>query len=418
MSDTPAPGPPRKAAIAFIFFTVVLDVLSLGVIIPVLPRLVKDFVGGDTVEAAYIYGLFGTIWAFVHFFASPIVGSLSDRVGRRPVIVSSNVGLGLDHVLMAVAPTLGWLLIGRVISGVMSATISTAYAYIADVVPPDKRARLYGLLGAAFGLGFIVGPIFGGLLSTIDPRLPFWVAAGFNLANALYGFFVLPESLPAHRRTPFSWRRANPIGSLVLLRSEKGLLNLGLVHFFGQLAQYVLQSTFVLYAMYRYEWGEVKVSLTLAVFGLCNVIVQAGLVKPVVDWLGERGALMLGLACGIVGFAILAFADKGAYFLLGAPFTSMWGVAGPALQSLMTRRISPSAQGQLQGALSSIMSVAGMIGPVLFTQVFAYFISASAIVYLPGASFLLSTSILGVASVLAWNATRESSAPLQENDGR
>src|SRR6267378_6289311 len=217
MTEVKRAATPRRAALAFIFVTVVLDMLALGMIVPVLPKLVEDFVGGNTARAAEIYGLFGTVWALMQFIFSPVLGALSDRYGRRPVILISNLGLGLDYLVMALAPSLAWLFVGRIISGITAASFSTAYAYIADVTEPEKRAGAFGMVGAAFGVGFVLGPAVGGLLGTLDPRLPFWVAAAFSLANAAYGYFVLPESLPRERRTAFSWARANPVGSLRLL---------------------------------------------------------------------------------------------------------------------------------------------------------------------------------------------------------
>jgi MFS transporter, DHA1 family, tetracycline resistance protein len=246
---------PRRAAFAFVFVTVLLDMLAIGIIIPVLPKLVVDFVGGDAVEGARVYGLFGTVWALMQFAFSPVQGALSDRFGRRPVILISNFGLGLDYVVMALAPSLSWLFLGRVISGITAASISTSYAYIADVTPADKRAARFGLLGAAFGMGFVLGPALGGFTGAVDPRLPFWIAAGLSLANALYGFFVLPESLPPERRSAFAWRRANPVGALTLLRSQAALIGLAGVNFLGNLAHAALPSVSVLYMMYRYGSG-------------------------------------------------------------------------------------------------------------------------------------------------------------------
>ncbi len=239
---------------AFIFVTILLDMLALGLIMPILPKLVESFVDNDTASAARIFGLFGTAWALMQFFFSPILGGLSDRFGRRPVVLLSNFGLALDYVLMALAPSLIWLFVGRVISGITSASVSTAFAYIADITPPERRAAVFGKIGAAFGAGFILGPALGGLLGGIDPRLPFWVAAGLSFANALYGLLILPESLPPDRRSPFRWRSANPIGALHLLRSNRVLAGLSVANFFAQLAHVVLPSTFVLYATYRYGW--------------------------------------------------------------------------------------------------------------------------------------------------------------------
>ena len=274
---------PRGAAVAFIFVTIVLDMLTFGMIVPVLPKLVVEFSGGDTAHGAAVYGLFGTGWALMQFLFSPIQGALSDRFGRRPVVLLSNVGLGLDCLLMAWAPSLAWLFAGRLISGVTAASVSTANAYIADVTPPDKRAAAYGLLGAAFGIGFILGPAIGGVLGTIDPRLPFKVAAVVCLANALYGYFVLPESLPPEKRSAFSWRRASPAGSLALLRGHPEVFGLASATFFYNIAHAALPSIFVLYTSYRFGWNERDVGLTLAAVGLCSMIVQGGLIRPIIS---------------------------------------------------------------------------------------------------------------------------------------
>jgi MFS transporter, DHA1 family, tetracycline resistance protein len=394
--------PVRSGAAAFIFVTILLDMFALGLILPILPKLVESFVDNDTATAARIFGLFGTAWAVMQFIFSPILGALSDRFGRRPVVLLSNFGLALDYVLMALAPSLTWLFIGRVISGITSASISTAFAYIADVTPPERRAAVFGRIGAAFGAGFILGPAVGGLLGDMDPRLPFWVAAGLSFANAIYGWLILPESLPPERRSPFHWKSANPLGALHLLRSNRILAGLSLASFFGQVAHVVLPSTFVLYATYRYGWDTRTVGLTLALVGLCAMVVQGAGVGPIVKRLGERRALLLGLGCGALGFLIYGAAPTGPLFWTGIPVMALWGIAGAAIQSLTTQLVAPDQQGQLQGATNSVNSIAQMAGPFLFTLIFAYFISDSAPVKMPGAPFLLAAALLVLALVVAW----------------
>jgi DHA1 family tetracycline resistance protein-like MFS transporter len=396
----------RKAALAFILVTVVIDMLAFGMIIPVLPLLVQDFLKGDPVRTAEIYGLFGTGWALMQFFFSPIQGALSDRFGRRTVILISCTGLGLDFLLMAIAPNLYWLFAGRIISGICAASISTAGAYIADVTPKEKRAAAFGMIGAAFGVGFVLGPAVGGLLGHISPRLPFAVAAGLALVNASYGFFVLPESLPKDKRSAFSWKRANPVGALVLLRSHPILAGLATSQFLMNLAHAVLPSTAVLYMAYRYHWDSSHVGYMLAGVGACAVIVQGGLVKPIVKRLGERRALGLGLLFGAAGFAIYGLAPTGAWFWLGVPVMSLWGIANPSAQGIMTHLVEPHEQGQLQGALSSIMGIASCFGPSLFTQSFAIAIGGYAAWGLPGAPFLLASLLLLGAAFIAWRTTR------------
>jgi MFS transporter, DHA1 family, tetracycline resistance protein len=391
----------RRAVVAFIFVTILLDMLALGLIMPILPKLVESFVDNDTARAARIFGLFGTAWALMQFFFSPILGGLSDRFGRRPVVLLSNFGLALDYVLMALAPSLIWLFVGRVISGITSASVSTAFAYIADITPPERRAAVFGKVGAAFGAGFILGPAIGGLLGGIDPRLPFWAAAGLSFANTLYGLLILPESLPHDRRSPFRWKSANPIGALHLLRSDGVLAGLSVVNFFAQLAHVVLPSTFVLYATYRYGWDATTVGLTLAMVGICAMVVQGVAIGPIVRRFGERRALLLGLGCGAAGFVIFGAAPNGPLFWLGIPVMALWGVSGAALQALTTQLVTPEQQGQLQGATTSVQSVSQLLGPFLFTLIFAYFIDAQAPVKLPGAPFLLAAALLLLALVIA-----------------
>jgi DHA1 family tetracycline resistance protein-like MFS transporter len=394
-------SPVRSGAVAFIFVTILLDMFALGLILPILPKLVESFVDNDTASAARIFGLFGTAWALMQFIFSPILGGLSDRFGRRPVVLLSNFGLALDYVLMALAPSLTWLFVGRVISGITSASVSTAFAYIADVTPPERRAAMFGKIGVAFGAGFILGPAIGGLLGGMDPRLPFWVAAGLSFANALYGLLILPESLPADRRAPFRWKSANPIGALHLLRSDRVLVGLSVANFLAQLAHVVLPSVFVLYASYRYGWDTTKVGLTLAIVGVCSMAVQGAAIGPIVRRFGERRALLLGLGCGAAGFLIYGAAPTGPLFWLGIPVMALWGVAGAAIQALMTQLVVPDQQGQLQGATSSVQSLSQMLGPFLFTLTFAYFIGAQAPFKLPGAPFLLASALLLLALVIA-----------------
>jgi DHA1 family tetracycline resistance protein-like MFS transporter len=400
-----APAGGRRAALAFIFITIVLDIFALGLIIPVLPHLVEDFLGGDTAGAAMAYGVFGTVWALMQFLSMPVMGALSDRFGRRRVILLSNFGLGLDYVLMALAPNLGWLFVGRVISGITSASISTGMAYIADVTPPEKRAASFGKVGVAFGLGFVLGPALGGLLGSVDPRLPFWVAAGLSLANAMYGLLVLPESLPPERRRQFDWRRANPLGSLRLLRSHPELSGLAGVVFLSNLAHAALPATFVLYAGYRYGWDARDVGLVLASVGVCSAIVQGALVGPAVRRLGERRVLLAGLSCGALGFLAYGLAPTGLLFLAAVPVVALWGLASPAAQGLMTRHVGPAEQGALQGANGSVMGVATMIGPGMFAATFAYFIGDGTRWHAPGAAFVLAAALLALGAVVAARTT-------------
>ncbi len=408
-----ASGGPRRAALAFIFVTVLIDILSFGLIIPVLPHLVKEFVGGAIDNAAWWVGVFGTLFALIQFVSAPIQGALSDRYGRRPVILISSFGLGVDFIFMALASSLPWLLVGRIVSAITSASFTTANAYLADVTPPERRAQSFGLLGAAFGVGFIIGPVLGGWLGGIDLRLPFWFAAGLALVNFCYGWFVLPESLaPALRSKRFDWKHANPIGSLALLRRYPQVLPLAAVIFLFNLAHYVYPSVFVLYADHRYAWGPQQVGWVLAMVGVFSVIVQVGLIKPVVKALGEKRTVIAGSLFGMLGFAWYGFAPTGMLFLAGIPVMALWGLASPATQALITRQVGPEVQGRIQGALMSLTSLAGIVGPALFAGTFAWFVGEQAPLALPGAPFLVASALLLVALTVALVTQREAPVTL------
>jgi len=406
MSEPTRLASPRHAALAFIFITVLLDMLAFGMVIPVLPRLVVRFVGGDTARGAAVYGLFGTVFALMQFLFAPVQGALSDRFGRRPVILLSNFGLALDYAVMALAPTVGWLFVGRVIAGITSASFSTAGAYIADVMPPEKRAGGFGMLSVAFGVGFVLGPAVGGVLGGVNPRLPFWVAGGLSLLNAMYGLFVLPESLPPQRRGSFDLRRANPVGALALLRSHPELFGLAAANFLNYVAHDVQPSVFVLYTSYRYGWDESTVGFVLALVGVTSAIVGGALVQPIVTRFGERRVLLGALLAGAAGFALYGIAPTGAIFCFGIPVVALWGLAFPAAQGLMTRFVGPSEQGQLQGAITSLRGIAGLIAPGLFTQTFAIFIDPRCPWQLPGAPFLLAALLVAAGMGLGWYVTR------------
>jgi MFS transporter, DHA1 family, tetracycline resistance protein len=405
-ASNPAAAPAaRPAAVAFIFITIVLDILALGLIIPVLPTLVQSLSGTSTADAALIFGTFGTAFAAMQFIFSPVQGVLSDRFGRRPVILLSNLGLGFDYLLMALAPTVGWLFVGRILSGITTASISTATAYIADVTPPEKRAAAFGMIGGAFGLGFVLGPALGGYLGSIDPRLPFWVAAALSIANFAYGYFILPESLPPERRTPFSLARANPFGSLAFLKARPEITRLVSINFLGFLAHEILPSVTVLYVGHRYGWTPMGVGGFLAAVGVASALTQAVLVRHAVALLGERATMIIGLLCGTVGFSIYALAPTGNLFWLGLPFMALWGMAGPATTSLMTARVGPEHQGELQGALGSLRGISGMIGPGIYTATFAAAIGSWQGLGLPGLAFLLAAALIALAAVLGWTSS-------------
>lgn len=391
-----------RATFIFILVTVTLDFLAFGIIAPVLPNLIKQFENGDMARASAITGYFAFAWATMQFLFSPVLGAWSDRFGRRPVILLSCLGLGLDYIFMALAPSLRWLFVGRIISGITTSNVSTAFAYIADVTPAENRAKRYGMLGAAFGLGFVIGPAAGGLLGHYNLRAPFWAAATLSLANFLYGLFVLPESLPPEKRASSAWHMANPLGSLFLLRSDAELSWLAVLTTLNYLAHQSLPSVFVLYTEFRYGWTERDVGLALAAVGICAAAVSGGMVGPYVKRFGERTSLYSGLLFGLIGFAGMAFAPRGVLFFAAIPFIALWGVANPAMQSMMSQYVDPSSQGKLQGAINSLRALTGMVGPLLFTQVFTYAISAKTNIQLPGAPYYLSAILLVGALLLGF----------------
>jgi MFS transporter, DHA1 family, tetracycline resistance protein len=394
----------RRAALGFIFVTVLLDMLAFGIIVPILPKLISELLHGNMAKSSEYMGLFVTTWALMQFFFSPILGMLSDRFGRRPVVLLSNFGLGLDYVVMALAPTIGWLFLGRVLSGICSSSMPTATAYISDVTPPEGRAKAFGMFGAAFGVGFVLGPAIGGWLGSIGPRLPFWVAAGMSLLNAMYGLFLLPESLASEKRQKeLRWWKANPVGALKLLRSHHELFGLAVVNFLAYLAHEIYATVWVLYAMYRYNWNEKAIGLSLALVGVASIITMAGLVGPAVKRFGERKALFAGLFFGAAGFTLFGSAPVGWMFLAVIPVNALWGLAAPPSQSMMTRRVSASEQGELQGALSSLRGLAMVFGPGIFSATFAACISEGR--SFPAGPWYLAALILVAALFLAVRVT-------------
>lgn len=417
----------RQAALAFIFVTAVLDVLSMGIVIPVLPQLIEEFAGSNAAAGTW-NGVFVALWAGMQFFASPVIGSLSDQYGRRPVILISCAGLALDWMLMALAPNLWWLAVGRILGGLTSSSFTTVYAYMADITAPEKRARAYGLIGAAFSGGFVLGPVMGGVLGDFDPRLPFWVAAGMSGLAFFYGWLVLPESLPPEKRMKFSWARANPLGALAMLKRHTELAGLSVVNFLLYFAHHVFSAVFVLYAALRYGWGPLEVGLLLALVGVLDMIVQGVLVGPIVKRLGDRPTMVLGLVGGTVGIALMGWAPTGLAFILAMLPNALWGLAMPTLQSLMTRRVGEDEQGQLQGANMSVASIAGVASPLFFGWIYtqstgggfgalARWIEGAAAeplgrvliagLYAPGLAFFLASAVLGLAAVIGWWVGRQ-----------
>lgn len=399
-------GGPRKAASTFIFITVAMDMLALGLIAPVLPRLIAGFLSGNASSAAKMLGIFGTVFAAMQFFFSPVLGSLSDRFGRRPLVLISNFGTAFDYMLMAWAPALGWLFVGRLISGITTSSIPTAMAYMADVTPREKRAAAFGMLSGAFGLGFILGPALGGLLGNQNPRLPFWVAGGLSLLNGLYGLLVLPESLSREHRSRFSWKRANPVGSVAILNRSRMLIGLSVLLLFGYIAQQSLMNVYVIYVDYRYGWTNRTAGISLAVVGIFSGLYSVLLVKRAVAKFGERGSILMGLVGGAIGYAMFGLSRTGLLFWFAIPFLNLMSVTWPAAQSLMSHGIGPSEQGQLQGAINSLRGMAGLVGPGLFAYVFSKSWGVGAEIPYAGAPFYLAAGMLVVSFVMAEVSTR------------
>ena len=410
-SSTPATSTSgTRAAFYFILVTITLDMIAFGIIAPVLPDLVRQFVGGDYGRAAVINANYLLVWNAMQFVFSPLLGAWSDRFGRRPVILLSCLGLGLDYIVMAVAPSLSWLLVGRILSGITASNIATAFAYVTDVTPPEKRAKPFGLISAAFGLGFVIGPAVGGWLGNNNLRLPFWAAAFLSLANVLYGYFVLPESLPPERRTKSAWHMANPLGSLALLRSHPELAGLAVVATLYYLAHTSLPSMWALYTEYRYVWSRSDVGLSLAVVGVSAAIVSGVLVAPFVKRFGERRSLLSGLVFGTLGFMGFALAASGKIALSVIPLIALWGIAAPAMQSLMSRHVDHTSQGKLQGAINSIRAITGMAGPPLFGYLFKFATAPKSSLHFPGAPYFLAGLLLFLSILLAAYVTRSPAA--------
>jgi DHA1 family tetracycline resistance protein-like MFS transporter len=395
----------RRAAATFIFFTVTLDMLAVGMIIPVLPRLIGGFTHGDAVKTTQMLGMFCTVFAVMQFLCAPVLGALSDRFGRRPVVLLSNLGLGLDCLLMAWAPGIAWLFVARVVSGLTASSVPTAMAYMTDVTPPEKRAAAFGLVNAAFGIGFVLGPAVGGILGNVNPRLPFWVAGALSVVNAIYGLLILPESLSKQHRCAFSWKRANTVGSLSMLGRRGLIAGLAAVLMIAYITQQAL-TIYVIYVDYRYHWTDRTVGLSLAAVGVVTGIVSVTLVKRVVARFGERGAILIGLAGGAAGFAMLGMAKNGLLFCLAIPVFCLLALLWPAAQSMIARGIGPSEQGQLQGAINSLRGIAGLIGPGLFAYILSKSIGPEAVTQSQGMPFFVASGFLLASLVVARRVTR------------
>eukprot|EP01136_Pigoraptor_vietnamica_P030073 Opistho-1_new@88816 len=389
----------RNKALGFIFITLLIDCTGIGLIIPVVPTLIQKMVGGDLSVASEYGGWLTFAYAFIQFLFAPVIGGISDMYGRRPVLLLSLIGLCIDYVFLALAPTIAWLFVGRVIAGFFGASFTTASAYIADVSTPEKRAQNFGMVGAAFGLGFIIGPVLGGVFSQMGDRIPFVVAACLSLLNAVYGYFILPESLAKENRRKFDWKRANPLGSLLHLKrypAISGLLGaMALLYIAGHSAQ----STWTYYTMEKFKWNEAMVGYSLGAVGVLVAIVQGGLIRYTIPALGQKKSVYIGFSLYLLGFILFAFATKGwMMFAILVPYC-LGGIAPPAIQGIMSTQTPPNEQGELQGVATGIMSLASIIGPLLMTNLFAHYTRPESGVYFPGAPFIAS-AILTVFAIL------------------
>ncbi|AYQ34988.1 TCR/Tet family MFS transporter [Runella sp. SP2] len=379
----------RNSALLFIFITLLIDVTGIGIIIPVFPKLITELIHGDLSQASLYGGWLTFAYSVMQFIFSPILGGLSDQYGRRPVLLASLFGFGIDYIFLGFAPSIGWLFVGRLIAGVLGASFTTAGAYIADVSPPEKRAQNFGLIGAAFGLGFIIGPMLGGLLGQYGARVPFFVSAGLALLNWLYGYFVLPESLLPENRRPFDWKRANPVGSLRHLKKYPIIFGLVIPLVLIYIAGYATQSTWTYFTMERFGWDEKWVGYSLAFVGVMAALVQGGLTRTIIPRLGNTKSIYWGLSAYGISFFMYAFANQGWMLFAITILAALGGIATPALQAIMSNEVPANEQGELRGALTSLMSLTAVVGPVMMTSLFAYFTTSAAPIIFPGAPFAM-----------------------------
>ncbi|HFK5528399.1 TPA: TCR/Tet family MFS transporter [Elizabethkingia anophelis] len=391
-----------KTAIGFIFITMLIDITGWGIIIPVIPKLIEELIHGDISEAAKYGGWLSFAYAFTQFIFAPLVGNLSDKYGRRPIILISLLGFAIDYVFLALSPNIIWLFIGRVIAGMTGASITTASAYIADISTEENRAKNFGLIGAAFGMGFIIGPVLGGLLGQFGSRVPFYAAAVLCLINFIYGYFILPESLDKDHRRAFEWKRANPIGSLFMLKKHPKISGLILVLILVYIGAHAVQSNWSYFTMYMFGWKEKEVGLSLGLIGLLVGLVQGVLIRWINPKIGNERSIYYGLGLYAIGMLLFAFATESwMMFAFLVPYC-LGGICGPALQSVITGNVSKQEQGELQGALTSLMSTTAIIGPPLMTNLFFYFTHDQAPFQFPGAPFFLAFIMLGMGTVIAY----------------
>ena len=400
-----------KNALLFIFITLLIDCTGLGIIIPVTPKLIEELIGGDISDASKWGGWLTFSYAIMQFLFSSVLGGLSDRYGRRPILLISLLGLGIDYIFLAFAPTIFWLFVGRMIAGISGASFTTASAYIADISEPEKRAQNFGMVGAAFGLGFILGPFIGGMFSQFGTRVPFLIAAALSLLNAIYGYFALPESLDESHRRPFDWKRANPIGTLINLKRYKKVFGLILIIFLINIAGHAAQSTWTYYTMLKFKWNEQWVGYSLAFVGLTVGLVQGGLIRVVIPKIGQVKSIYIGLILYLIGHSLFSIAsDSWMMFVFMIPF-ALGGLAMPAIQGVIANQVPDNEQGEMQGAITSLISLTAIIGPILMTDLFYRFTKAPEHLYFPGAPFLLAAILTLLCIVVCVKSLKTALAP-------
>lgn len=394
----------KQAALGFIFITLLIDIIGFGIIIPVLPSLIQNLTHSNMSETAKYGGWLVFAYASMQFLCSPIMGNLSDQYGRRPVLLFSLFGFGIDYLFLAFAPSIFWLFIGRMIAGITGASITTASAYIADISTPEKRAQNFGMIGAAFGLGFIIGPFLGGTLSHYGVRVPFFAAAALALINWLYGYFILPESLSKKNRRQFEWKRANPLGALKQLNKYPVIAGLILSITLIYIAAHAVQTTWSYFTIEQLKWNAKMIGYSLGVIGVCIMIVQGLIVRVVIPKIGQEKSVFVGLAFYTLGFVLFAYASTTWMMFAFTAVYCLGGIAGPSIQGLISTHVPANEQGELQGALTSLMSATSVIGPLLMTNIFAFFTTKNAPIYFPGAPFLLGAFLTLISTVLAYRS--------------
>lgn len=420
-------APTKKTALRFIFITLLLDVIGLSIVIPVFPRLIEQLIDGDISKASQWSGLLLFAYAMMQFICAPIVGNLSDKYGRRPVLLLSLLGFGIDYIFLWLAPTIWWLFLGRIIAGMFGASFTTASAYIADISTDENRAKNFGMIGAAFGLGYIIGPVLGGLLSELGPRVPFIAAAILTFLNVLYGYFVLPESLSVENRRPFEWKRANPLGSLLQLKKHKSVSG-GLIVTFILLyiADHAVMSTWSFITIAKFGWSNALIGLSLTAAGIMVVIVQAGLIRVINPKIGNEKSIFIGLVLYTISLLLFAFASQSwMMFVFLIPYC-LGGITGPSLRSIISKNVPQNEQGELQGSLTSLMSITSIIGPLLMTNLFTWFTLPTATIQFAGAPFLAGAALMMISVFIAANSFKKTlrlenlidkdTAPLDVND--